>query len=103
MAIGIGVDGNRLDAHFRARALDTNCDLSSVGDEYSFNHWGNSNWFGTQPADCNIMTLLDNPEFAIFLTSPPRRTGAMRGCCRGGPANSQSRVKSWVMSSAVMN
>src|SRR5512146_2259481 len=39
MTIGIRVDGDRLDAHLRARTHDANCNLSSVGDEYFFNHW----------------------------------------------------------------
>jgi hypothetical protein len=47
MTIGIRVNGDRLDAHFRARTHNTNRYLSSVGDEYFFNHW-EFPIFGTQ-------------------------------------------------------
>ena len=38
MAIGIRINGDRLDAHFRARTHNADSYLSSVGDEYFFNH-----------------------------------------------------------------
>jgi hypothetical protein len=38
MAVGIRVDGDRLDAHFRACAHNANGDFTAVGDEYFFNH-----------------------------------------------------------------
>ena len=38
MAIGIRVDGNRLDAHFRARAHNANRNFPTVGDKYFLNH-----------------------------------------------------------------
>ncbi len=38
VAVGIGVDGDRLDAHFRAGTHDADGNFTTVGDEYFFNH-----------------------------------------------------------------
>ena len=38
MAVGIGVDGDRLDAHFRARTDDAHGDFAAIGYEYFFYH-----------------------------------------------------------------
>ncbi len=40
MAVGFGVDGDRADAHFGARAHDTHGDLAAVGDEDFLDHGG---------------------------------------------------------------
>lgn len=38
MAVGIGIDGDRLDAHFRARTNNAHGDFAAIGYEYFFYH-----------------------------------------------------------------
>jgi hypothetical protein len=38
VAVGLGIDGDRLDAHFAAGALDSEGDLATVRDEDFFKH-----------------------------------------------------------------
>jgi hypothetical protein len=38
MAVGVGIDGDRLDAQFGAGAHDTDSNLAPVGDQYFLKH-----------------------------------------------------------------
>ena len=38
VTVGVRVDGDGLDAEFAASALDAQCDLATIGEQYSFQH-----------------------------------------------------------------
>jgi hypothetical protein len=76
MAVGIRIDGHRLDAHLGTRAHDAHGNLSSVGDEYFFNHWEFPVRFGSQRGNSNTLTRLVNEGSGCILHIEMTRGGA---------------------------
>ena len=72
MPVGIGIDGDRFDAHLGAGAHDAHRDFAAVGNQYLFDQAEDSAELARHPCWIPYLTLYEKGR-AVSITASPFR------------------------------